>query len=374
MTTAEFAAIGGTLSFVGCGQILLDAYLPIMPLLGVERVLLFDKDPDRATFAATFLRRSREKLSGEYGHFPDYVNRIDRVRVEVATFEQAIGARYVVVLTPPDDHLEVALAIARSGGIALVEKPFCIAHEEWTALPDVDRRLLTLGARYLENFVFNPAYVELREQIVSGAVGDLLQLRCFLANCGPGPDASWRLQPRRSGGGALSDWGPHTLGLARFLVGMDRTVIDLEVLEHQVTRAGERFGAITLAADLDVHNLTLLSFGGRRTLGALVETSWCASPDSSIPSGETWVEAEGTGGTARVTLRRAAGKKIQSLQVRPWRSQHSELTLPGFPHDSFYFAVLAQLSEGAAEDPRCSVSFGVDVLKLIAQIRERAAS
>jgi 2-alkyl-3-oxoalkanoate reductase len=88
------------------------------------------------------------------------------------TAEQAIasGADAFHVLTPPDLHLRSALPYVEAGKTVLLEKPIGVSVAECEQLRiAADKSGAVLGVN--QNLIFNPAYVRLKEAVLSGRLG-----------------------------------------------------------------------------------------------------------------------------------------------------------------------------------------------------------
>jgi predicted dehydrogenase len=113
----------------------------------------------------------------------------------------------VVVATPPESHLEVALGAIESGQAVLVEKPLC------ATLDEADRLVAatdTAGAvvGYAENLLFAPAV-----DVALTRRKDLGPLRHLSARSEqPPPEWGHFLEPLQAGG-VLFDLGPHAIAL-----------------------------------------------------------------------------------------------------------------------------------------------------------------
>jgi len=76
----------------------------------------------------------------------------------------------VHVLTPPDYHLSTAMPFVQAGKKVLLEKPVGVS----TAECDQLRSAAKLSGAFIgvnQNLVFNPAYVQLRNAVMSGSLG-----------------------------------------------------------------------------------------------------------------------------------------------------------------------------------------------------------
>ena len=88
------------------------------------------------------------------------------------SLEQAAAseADTVHVLTPPDLHLATAMPFVQAGKTVLLEKPLGVSSAECAALRCAAAASgAVVGVN--QNFVFNPAYEQLKKTIASGALG-----------------------------------------------------------------------------------------------------------------------------------------------------------------------------------------------------------
>jgi predicted dehydrogenase/nucleoside-diphosphate-sugar epimerase len=74
------------------------------------------------------------------------------------------------VMTPPDFHLSSAMPFVLAGKNVFLEKPVGVSSDECAQLRDAAQKSgATIGVN--QNLVFNPAYVKLRETVLSGRLG-----------------------------------------------------------------------------------------------------------------------------------------------------------------------------------------------------------
>jgi predicted dehydrogenase len=113
----------------------------------------------------------------------------------------------VVVATPPESHLELALRALQAGQAVLIEKPLCATLEE------SDRLIATVDetgavAGYAENLLFAPA-IDVALSHRKG-LGQLRHLSVRTEQ--PPPEWGHFLEPLQAGG-VLFDLGPHAIAL-----------------------------------------------------------------------------------------------------------------------------------------------------------------
>src|ERR1700693_4009989 len=125
-------------------------------------------------------------------------------RMEDLLDDAAVGL--VVVGTPPSIHADSVMAALRAGKHVVCEKPFAIRVEE------VDRMIDAAAARDLVLTVFqsrrwDPAYLALREVVLSGRIGEAFYMESFIGGHAH-PCYFWHSHEPISGG-TIYDWGSH---------------------------------------------------------------------------------------------------------------------------------------------------------------------
>lgn len=199
-----------------------------------EVAAVCDLDSDRASrFAAA------HGIPEVYTSYEEMLARADINTVDVAT--------------PTDLHVPMVLQAARAGKHVHCEKPFCRTVGEGRAAIAACREA---GVQLLvgETYVFVSSHVQARALIDAGEIGRPLQVRqrhgAWIARpepaIAPGPrDRSWRLDPRRSGGGAypwIYDHAVHFYATAEYLLPGER-IAEVYALASADPRAARRRGA-----------------------------------------------------------------------------------------------------------------------------------
>lgn len=125
----------------------------------------------------------------------------------------------VIVSTPHDLLVPVAVAAVQAGKHVLVEKPAARNPRELGALEEaVSRHARCVHVGF--NHRFHPALAQAKQIVDSGTLGPLLYLRGRYGHGGrPGYEKEWRADPAVSGGGELLDQGSHLIDLARWFLG-----------------------------------------------------------------------------------------------------------------------------------------------------------
>ncbi|MEA2528689.1 MAG: hypothetical protein QOG89_333 [Thermomicrobiales bacterium] len=127
----------------------------------------------------------------------------------------------VSVVSADDSHPADVRAALAAGAHVLCEKPLAVTVEDARSLADA---ATTAGVRTMMGFTlrFAPTVMRLRELVVSGELGEPQLLMAFQQNgqfLDPARPFHWKMDGARTGGGAIVEYGVHTLDLAHWLMG-----------------------------------------------------------------------------------------------------------------------------------------------------------
>jgi predicted dehydrogenase len=116
----------------------------------------------------------------------------------------------IVLATPASVHRDEVVAAAKAGKHVFCEKPFAMSKDEAIecieAMKSAGR---TLGLGY--NRRFHPSWIDLRERMAAGELGDILHLECTMTspNGLSFPPEAWRAQRAEAPCGGLFPMGVH---------------------------------------------------------------------------------------------------------------------------------------------------------------------
>lgn len=178
---------------------------------------------------------AREAVQGRYG-FP-VVESVEQVW-------QDPSIKAVIILTPPNTHLELVRAAAEAGKHVLLEKPLDVSLEKARALVAVcEQKQIMLGIVLQHRF--RQAAVALRQALHDGELGDLVSVSVQIPWWRPQAyyDVPGRGSRERDGGGVLLTQAIHTMDLALSLAGEVESVY-----AHAVTSAVHRMETEDLVA------------------------------------------------------------------------------------------------------------------------------
>jgi predicted dehydrogenase len=165
----------------------------------------------------------------------------------------------VVICTPADLHIPLALLAAKRGVHLLIEKPLSTKTDGLEALrSEIASRKIVAGVAYV--FRAHPALIAMREAVRSGTFGKPLQIVGTFGQNFPFYRPGYRetyYRNRATGGGAVQDALTHAINMGEWLVGpVEKLVADaahqsLEGVEvedtvHVLTRHGSVLGSFSL--------------------------------------------------------------------------------------------------------------------------------
>lgn len=139
--------------------------------------------------------------------FTDYLDMLDQVEMDA-----------VQIHTPHTLHHRQILDCLASGKHVLTEKPMVcsVAHANEVIAAQGDRVLMVSYQRH-----FQGAYLYIRDQIRSGALGELTYVNALQGqNWMHSQRGQWRSDPALSGGGQLNDSGSHLVDILLWTTGL----------------------------------------------------------------------------------------------------------------------------------------------------------
>jgi myo-inositol 2-dehydrogenase/D-chiro-inositol 1-dehydrogenase len=183
---------------IGCGRIASLVYLNILKKIpGLRLTAIADSDA-----------ANREKAGRSAPHAQLYTDYTDLLR------NPNIGA--VIVCLPNHLHSEATVAAFENGKHVYLEKPIAVSKKEADRVLNAWKKSSLVGMIGF-NLRFNPTYRTLKEDIESGAIGDVVFVRTVFTSSGR-ELPEWK-KHRSTGGGALLDLASHHVDLVRYVLG-----------------------------------------------------------------------------------------------------------------------------------------------------------
>jgi predicted dehydrogenase len=130
----------------------------------------------------------------------------------------------VVVSIPNHLHRDAVVQLARAGKAVACTKPLGRNAVEAREMLEAVEAAGVFHA-YLENVIFNPDLLRMRDMVRAGAIGRLTTVRAREGHSGPHAAHFWNAE--LAGGGALLDMASHGAEYARFLFGKDAAVAEV---------------------------------------------------------------------------------------------------------------------------------------------------
>ncbi len=146
----------------------------------------------------------------------------------------------VIVSLPNHLHRDTVRKAAAAGKAVACTKPLGRNADE---AADMLRAVTEAGVfnAYLENVIFNPDLLRMRDMVEAGSIGRLTTVRAREGHSGPHAAHFWDAE--LAGGGALLDMASHGAEYARFLFGKDLAVTEVfawgATLVHGAKTSGE---------------------------------------------------------------------------------------------------------------------------------------
>ncbi|MEN6350322.1 MAG: Gfo/Idh/MocA family oxidoreductase [Syntrophomonas sp.] len=131
----------------------------------------------------------------------------------------------VIISTPTDSHADVINAAVQRNIHVFVEKPFTMTPEEGVSiLNSIEGKRLVTQVGYVNRF--NEVFMEVKELINSGVIGDIKNFssEMYGATVLKDTTSSWRSK-KKTGGGCMYEFASHCIDLAIYLFGQPDKVV-----------------------------------------------------------------------------------------------------------------------------------------------------
>ncbi|WP_282091877.1 Gfo/Idh/MocA family protein [Epibacterium ulvae] len=317
----------------------------------------FSSDAERA-------HRSARDLGVEAAR--SYADFREMAKAEAA---RADGLDAVSIVTPNHLHGEIAMAFLEAGIAVICDKPMTATLEQAEALTAVAKRTKT-PFFLTHNYTGYPMVRQARDMIAQGALGalrliDVAYLQDWLTRpTDPAhKQASWRINPDLSGGGAIGDIGSHAYNLLRFVTGLRPETVSAQLrsfvpgravdddVRATLTFAGETYGQLW-ASQVAVGNENNLSL---KIYGEAAALEWHQErPDQLI-----YTEF---GAPRQILTRGGAGANAAARAVTRVPNGHPEGYLEAF---ATLYAEAASVLRGEACETVVGIEDGLEGMRFI---------
>jgi predicted dehydrogenase len=182
--------------------------------------------------------------------------------VEDLVADPTVDAVYIA--TPPGAHVEPALATAKAGKPAYIEKPLGRTYDEALTIQQAfeENRQPLYGAYYRRAL---PKVETLQALIKHKAIGNIHSFRTILQKPRPSISSTdelpWRLKPEVSGGGLFMDVAPHAIDLYEYLLG---SIVEVQSVVKNFSRISnaEDYVSALFTLDNGITGIGLWDFSG----------------------------------------------------------------------------------------------------------------
>jgi predicted dehydrogenase len=278
---------------MGAGQIFNEAHLPAyLSLESVELAAIHD--PARSRAEST--REHYLSLLKEAGQSTE------EVQVELCDSAEELISKVdmIDICSPARYHARYAVMALQKNVHVMTEKPMARTWWEARQVADAARRSKAMFQLNDDN-LFIPRYRALRNVIDDGMVGEVQQIWITRGYHGPEERGDWFWDPMENGGGAIMDYGSHAVSSVWFLVGYDKTPVEVRSLGIGIRQGlrliGGRFRQIE--TDDDAHfKVRFVDPKNGDWVTALIEATW-AWPELGRDGSDVhgYIEVEGSTGT-----------------------------------------------------------------------------
>jgi predicted dehydrogenase len=225
----------------------------------------------------------------------------------------------VAIFTPHRFHYRQAMDALQAGCHVFVEKPLSTVPQEAHDIVQLARargRIVAVGHQYR----LVPALIEARSRLASGVIGEVGLVTATLAlpwlETHSGPQDSWRLDPKVSGGGILADAGDHLLDALLWTTGQSA----VEVAAFQ-ERRDLGLDVITAAAvRLSKGSMATLAISGV-SAGPIFELVYLGENGRLRVTDRVLRQADGDGAERDVPVSAGPGPSIDANFVAAVRGQ-----------------------------------------------------
>lgn len=278
---------------MGAGQIFNQAHLPAyLSLDSVELAAIYDPNQKRAEST----REHYLNLLKEAGRSTEGVT----VEICDSAEELISNVEMIDICSPARYHAMYAVMALEKNVHVMTEKPMARTWWEAKQVADAARQSQAMFQLNDDN-LFIPRYRALRNVIDDGMIGEVQHVWITRGYHGPEERGDWFWDPLENGGGAIMDYGSHAVSSVWFLVGYDKTPVEVRSLGIGVRQGlrliGGRFRQVE--TDDDAHfKVRFVNPKNGDWVTAVIEATW-AWPELGRDGSDVhgYIEVEGSAGT-----------------------------------------------------------------------------
>ena len=252
---------------IGCGTVSRSHLRAYMEISDAEVVAVADVIEDRA--------KAAKQMVGAEKAYTDYTSLLERSDIDM-----------VDICLPTFLHAPVAIEAAKAGKNVLVEKPMARNLAEADAMIEAAEKA-NVKLMVSQTMRFSSISQKIKQIVESGWIGKLLYIRTLGGHGGPGRPGDpgkrtggrlWFLDPEKSGGGSVLDYGIHLADFMRYVAGEVSSVfavVDTFKKERNIM-VDDYKSTIVRNIAVDDHGVVILKFKSG-AVGSL-STGWIYLP------------------------------------------------------------------------------------------------
>jgi predicted dehydrogenase len=228
----------------------------------VVHIPLLRKHPDAELMAVCDLDANKAALVAQKNKIPLFFRDVER-------FLEAEGLEAVLICTPTNSHMALALAALSAGKHVLVEKPAARTHAEAVRMAAAAAKAKCI-LMVAMNHRFRPDSMIIKNFIEANELGKIIHVRAgWLKRKGKWSRPTWVRNPKISGGGVMMDLGIQMLDVCLWLLGNPKV---------------ETVGAIAARSvpGRKVEDSLFAFYRLRGGTGLTVDTSWSLMSDETV--------------------------------------------------------------------------------------------
>ncbi len=278
---------------MGAGQIFNEAHLPAyISLASVELAAIYD--PDRKRAEST--REHYIALLKEADQPTEEMN----IELRDSPEELISSVDMIDICSPARYHAQYAVMALEKNVHVMTEKPMARTWWEAKQVAEAARKSQAMFQLNDDN-LFIPRYRALRNVIDDGMIGKIQHIWITRGYHGPEDRGDWFWDPLENGGGAIMDYGSHAVSSVWFLVGYDKSPVEVRSLgieaRQRLRLIGGRFRQIE--TDDDAHfKVRFVNPKNGDWITAVIEATW-AWPELGRDGSDVhgYIEVEGSTGS-----------------------------------------------------------------------------
>lgn len=231
------------------------------------------------------------------------------------------------VCTPNNYHAPLSIAALQAGKHVICEKPLAPTPKlvkDMIAARDKSGKLLMTA----QHFRFQGNSKALKDEILSGTLGDIYHARSWMLRRGGAPTGAGFIQKKHSGGGPCIDIGVHILDLTLWFMGNPKPVAVSGVAKAPLAMQPNAFtawGRAPIPAEYDVEDFAAAFVRFETGATLVLEVSWLLHHDTQGEDMQMWLYGTKAGSHWPKNEIFESNKETRQFYNRQLKLSHSTL-------------------------------------------------